>query len=112
MDYAMQTAWDFKGTSAKKHEEVIEAHRKKLREHPGQAQKQLEEYSRWYQEERVPTWQERIFNRMRRKKKDAVMDDKDKSGTREAAGKNLGYVRGAIVDNAQSTRRLSGQTLR
>lgn len=64
----MQTAWDFKGTSAEKHEEAIESHRKRLRENPDLAQKKLDDYSRWHKEERVPTWQERMFNKAKRDK--------------------------------------------
>ncbi|KAJ4301668.1 hypothetical protein N0V90_003761 [Kalmusia sp. IMI 367209] len=68
MDYAMQNAWDIKGTSPEKHEEVIEARRKQLRENPGLAEKELEEYRRWYKEERAPTWQERLINKVKGKK--------------------------------------------
>jgi methionyl-tRNA synthetase len=64
----MQTAWDFKGTTAKKHEEVIAARRKELQDNPDLTQKKIEDHSRWYKEERVPPWQERLSNKLKGKK--------------------------------------------
>lgn len=75
MDYAILNAWDVKGTSPEKHEEAVEARRQFLKENPGHAEKQLAEYQKWYREERVPTWQERLVNKVKGKGKEKEKDE-------------------------------------
>lgn len=109
--YANLTAWDFKGTTAKKHEEVIAARRKELQDNPGLAQQKIDDYNRWYREERVLPWQERLFKKLKGERKTPKGETCSTSEETKGGEKRESSMRSVAASDTQHSRRLSGSTL-
>jgi hypothetical protein len=97
----------FEGTTAKNQEEVIATRRNELQDNPGLAQKKIEDYSQWYREERIPIWQERVFN----KPKGTTNNEKERGQTGVEENGTCGGTRRRLSVRSKQRHTASDTTL-